>query len=272
VNDGWRAALLAARRRRGVSRARLAVGAGIAADTIKAYEGGLRRPSRAALVRILDELRVDRDERRAILESAGFAPDDRSHVPPDRLHAESVSLDDAQAAVDHVRWPCFVVDKFLCVVAANRVAQALWGVDLVREFADPLDRNLLSVATSPRFADRVVNWDEAVGYIVAARKAHDWAPEQLEQPSPVLAALLERFMSGDSKYVTRLADLWQRAPEQWAQKMRWSYPLVWNEPGIGELRFECLASAETGIEGLAFNDWIPTDAPTWLALGQLAAR
>lgn len=272
MNDNWRAALLAARRRRGVTRAQLAAGAGVAAATIKAYEGGLRRPSRAALVRMLDELRVEREERRAILESAGFAPDDRSRMPDDRLRAESLSRDEAAAAVEHERWPCFVVDKFLSVVAANRVAQALWGVDLSLEFPDPLDRNLLSVATNPRFADRVVNWDEAVGYIVAERKAHDWAPEHIEQPSALLATLLERFMSGDPKYVARLADLWQRAPEQWAQKMRWSYPLIWNEPGIGELRFRCLTGIAWGLEGLAFNDWIPADAPTWLALDHLAAR
>ncbi len=221
---------------------------------------------------MLDELRVERDERRAILESAGFAPDDRSFMPDDRLRAESLSLDEAAAAVERARWPCFVVDKFLSVAAANPVAQALWGVDMMSEFPDPLDRNLLSVATNPRFADRVVNWEEAVGHIIAERKAHDWAPEHLDQPSPYLAAQLERFMSGESKYVTKLGDLWQRAPEQWAQKMRWSYPVIWNEPGIGELRFECLTGITSGLAGLAFNDWIPVDAETWTALEKVKNR
>jgi len=272
VNDEWRAALRAARSRRDTTRSQLAAVAKVAATTIKAYESGWRRPSRAVLIRMLDALRVEREERRAILESAGFASDERSFIPDDRLMAESFSREEAAAAVERERWPCFVVDKFLSVVAANRVAQALWDVDMMREFPDPLDRNLLSVATNPRFADRLVNWDEAIGYIVAARKAHDWAPERLERPSAMLAALLERFMSGDSKYVTRLADLWRRAPEQWAQKMRWSYPVVWCEPGIGELRFECLAGFASGLEMLAFNDWIPVDAETWIALEKVRGQ
>jgi transcriptional regulator with XRE-family HTH domain len=254
-----------------MTRPQLAAQSEVSPSTIKAYELGRRRPSREHLTRLLDELRVDRAERRSVFESAGFAPDERSFVPEDRLHAETYSQADAAAAVDRYKWPAFVVDKFLGVVAANRAAQTLWGVDLDREFQDPLERNLLSVATNPRFADRIANWDEAVGHVVAVRKAHDWAPEQLEAPSPYLSALLERLLQGDPKYVARLIDLWQKAPEAWSQKMRWSYPLMWVEPGIGTLRFECLASTASELEGLAFNDWIPTDSLTWLGLEKLSA-
>lgn len=207
-----------------------------------------------------------------MLESAGFAPDERSFVPSDRLRAETYTQADAIAAVSCYRWPAFVVDKFLGVVAANQAAQTLWGVDLDREFEDALDRNLLSVATNPRFADRIANWEEAVGHVVAARKAHDWAPEQLEAPSPYLAALLERLVQGDATYVARLMDLWQHAPSTWSQKMRWSYPIVWDEPGVGRLQFECLVATASELEGLAFNDWVPANAETWLALDRLAAR
>ena len=52
-------------------------------------------------------------------------------------------------------------------------------------------------------------------------------------------------------------------------KIRWSYPVVWNEPGVGEMRFHCFASAANEEDGLSFQDWIPLDAETWSALGRL---
>jgi transcriptional regulator with XRE-family HTH domain len=265
----WREDLRAYRERVRLSRDQLARISGVSEDTIKAYESGRRHPTQTRLTKILDALKVEREERAALLHGAGFAMDGRPVAVP---ASEMYSAEDAAAAVDRYRWPAFVVDLYLSVVAANPAAQRLWGVDLSREFLDPLDRNLLSIATNPRFADRCVNWDEAVGLVIAAWKTSDFGTESLDNPTPFLAQLLERFMSGDPKYVMRLGDLWAKAPDVWTQKMRWSYPVVWNEPGIGVLRFECLASTASELAGLSFNDWIPIDCGTWQRLDELEAR
>lgn len=268
--DGWGHRLREARTRVGLTRAELAQRSGVTASTIKSYETGARHASRPHLTAVLDALRLDRGERATIFQSAGFAPDSRSAASlPD---AEMYSAEDAAAAIERYHWPAFVLDKFLGVVAANRMAQRLWNVDLATEFLDPLDRNLMIVATNPRFADRVTNWDEAVGYIVSAWKDQDWWSEELEKPGPLLAALMERFMKGDSGYVARLLELWQVPPVEWQQKMRWSYPVTWDEPGIGPLRFECLVGTASELQGLAFNDWIPVDAETWQRLEQIETR
>jgi len=79
-------------------------------------------------------------------------------------------------------------------------------------------------------------------------------------------------MEGDPKYVARFLQLWETAPSAWDKKARWTYPVVWDEPGIGILRFESIASPANDPDGLAFNDWIPLDAATWQGLEQLKAR
>jgi len=155
------------------------------------------------------------------------------------------------------------------VIAANATAQALWDVDLAREFLGPLDRNLLSVASNPRFADRVANWDEAVGTIVWMFKAFHREQEQLENPSPYFAAALEHFMKGDPKYVGKLFDLWQAAPEGTVARIRWAYPIVWEEPGYGRMRFRCLVSSLSEVDGMSVNDWIPADAASWSVLERI---
>src|SRR4029078_7920957 len=98
------------------------------------------------------------------------------------------------------------------VVAANALVQLVWGVDMEREYPDPLERNLLAVARDPRFAGRLVNWDEAVAVIVATFKSYHRAPETVEEPSPYFASVLERFLAGDPKYVGGFLDLLEDAP------------------------------------------------------------
>ncbi len=138
------------------------------------------------------------------------------------------------------------------------------------EFPDPHDRHLLSVATMPRFADRCLNWDEAIGTIIATWRNHRRGPESFDEPSPLFAGIVERLLNGDPNYVSRLADLWQNAPPI-KVKMRWSYRIVWQVPGLDVMRFQGFLSAANEPDGYMFYDWIPADAPTWDQLDRLKA-
>ena len=89
-------------------------------------------------------------------------------------------------------------------------------------------------------------------------------------PVPILAALLERFLAGDPKYVSRLAELWRDAPPI-KVKMRWSYRIVWQVPGFDVMRFQGFLSSANEPDGYMFYDWIPADATTWDQLGHLNA-
>jgi len=268
--DEWRVQLRQAREHLRLSREDAAGLAGVGAPTIKSYELGRRRPPHAKLTALLTAYRLNREEQRRILEGAGFVSDDH----PEAAAGNHIwyTAAEAEAEVRRHAWPAFVMDEFVRVVAANDAAQRLWGVDLRVEFTNPVDRNLLSVASNPRFADRCVNWDEALRHMLAAFKGHDWAPERVERPGPYFAAVLDRFMQGDPRYVARFLKAWDAAPATWSNKVRWSYPVVWDEPGIGVMRFESLTSPANDPDGLAFNDWIPLDAATWERLGQLASR
>ena len=251
----WRHELRDARRKLGVSQRTLAERAGLSESAVRAYEAGKRFPHRQHLSKLIDSLSVDRAWRNRLLLAAGFAPDGLQQRPADIEEW----------------WPAFVLSERAEVLAANAAAEALWNVDLEREFLGPLDRNLLSVASNPRFADRVVNWDEAVGTIVWMFKAFHREQEQIDEPSPYFAAALEHFMKGDPKYVGKLVDLWQSAPETPMARIRWTYPVEWDEPGFGRMRFRCLVSTANENDGLALNDWIPVGAESWAVLERIKA-
>lgn len=263
----WRLALREHRESLGLDRAALARLAQVSPETIKSYEHGRRKPSRMHLMAVLDAMKVERGRRGELMVAAGFASDAMD------LKAEIGTLrtrEEIVAEVERFRWPAFVSNDAMEVVGANAVAQRMWGVDLRTEFADAIDRNLLSVASNPRFADRCVNWDAIIGEMISIFKGHHQGPEVLENPSPYFAAVLDRFLKGDAGYVKRFLALWDSVPPAVGRR-RWTYAVEWREPGAGDLQFHCIVSTANDQLALAFNDWIPTDADTWHALNRLAA-
>ncbi len=252
-----------------VSQSELAARAHVSVSAVRAYENGRRHPSRPYLAAILDALKCEHGVRNTIFSAAGFATDGVAIVAGEPRG--TFNRTEAAALVESQPWPSFVIDEYVSIVAANALAQRLWGVDLEREFPGPVERNLLSVASSPRFADRCVNWDEAVGTIMAVFKRKDWGRrETLEAPSPMLAAVLEHFMAGDPRYVSRFLAIWQNLPaSDWDEKMRFSYPVVWRDPVVGVMRFECVATPASHAEQTNFNDWIPVGAESWRAFEEL---
>jgi len=271
VTDEWCRLLAASRHELHLSRKALAERAHTSVDAIKAYELGLRHPTRERLTAILDALKVERGARNRILGAAGFRPDGLALAPGEPRG--TFTRDEAAAVVRVARWPAFLLDEWTTVIEANESVQRVWGVDLSSEFTDPIDRNMLSIASNPRFADRCLNWAEAVGKVISVFKQKEWgAPEQLEAPSPAFEAALRRFLEGDPKYVNQLQTLWDQVPStRWDGKIRWSYPIVWQDPVAGVMRFECLVTIASHAESINFNDWIPLDAQTWSALGSITA-
>ena len=54
-------------------------------------------------------------------------------------------------------------------------------------------------------------------------------------------------------------------------KVRWSYPITWREPGIGDIAFLSLVSIASEPDALSFNDWIPIDPASHARLAQVLA-
>jgi transcriptional regulator with XRE-family HTH domain len=268
MSDDWRQSLREARTRERLSRAALARTASVSPETVRNYEDGRRPATAPTLKKLLDALKLERGARNQLLLDAGFAPDGFTLRPSYNL---DYTIEQAADLIETYAWPSFVMNEMHEVLAANATAQELWGVDLRHEFADPIERNLLSVASNPRFAERCVNWDEAVGVIAAGFKSHTRGPEDIDAPSPYMQAVLERFFAGDEKYVKRFLDAWEKAPYR-EIRMRWSYPVVWDEPDAGRMRFHGLVSSMSESDGYACNDWIRLDAATWDALERVKER
>ena len=265
----WAQSLKAARERLGLSRSELARRTSLSVETIRAYEVGRRKPSRRGLDAVLGALRLERLEANRLRHALGYSAD---YLRLGLLEPTYMfSLEELHQWVENNPWPQFVVDENTQVVVANSVVQKLWGVDLEREFLAPIERNLLSFATDPRFAERALNWDEMVAHAVAIWKGHHLGRESLERPTPFFEQALSELAKGDPDYVRRFLEVWERTPGK-TPKVRDRYRVVWSDPVCGEMRFLALSSTANEGEGLAFNDWIPVDAATWQALDAFVQR
>lgn len=265
-SEDWAGRLRRLREGVGLSRSQLGALAGVSSETVKAYESGRRGPSRLLLTSLLDALRAESFERNLILAGAGFVPDGPG--PGARSASPEHSLEEAIAEVEATPWPAHVNNEFMEVVSANRAAQRLWRSDHQVEFPEPMDRNLLASLSNPRFADRIANWDEAVGLAVSILKGSSRGETLAEHP--YFQTIIQRFLEGDRRYVQRFLAVWE-CTEPGSFKWRFSYPIIWLDPDVGELRFRVCVNPASHKDSLSFNDWIPLDSATWRGLEVLAA-
>ena len=91
-----------------------------------------------------------------------------------------------------VPWPAFVANDSFEVVAANRGACTLWGVDfqIERLRRDGVSRNLLAVASEFDFPKRIENWDEILELLASMYKGRPAGPDDIEAPSPYLSEVV----------------------------------------------------------------------------------
>lgn len=270
IDIGWHEELRTARKVLGLSRAGVATRVSLSAEAVRNYETGRRHPSRENLIAILNALQVEQAERNRILIAARYAPEG----PPMAAGVTSgyvFTIEEAAHQIEEYSWPSMIINEAFEVVAANGVAQRLWGINLFRDFPTPIDRNLISVATDPRFAPKVKNWDEAVATAAAILKGHHRGAETLPEGSGAyFAEVMRRFFARDPQYVARFLRVWEETPPR-TPKVRWSWPVVWEEPDIGTMRFKVLVSSCSEPDALAFNDWIPLDAVSWEVLSRVVS-
>ena len=256
----WAAALRAERLRLGLTQAELAGRAGIAADTVRKYESGARRPGRTTIVRLLDALQVPQTTVRSVFHDLGFAAADTLFPPstdPDYFFTQA----QLERFVDTALWPVFVANNVFEITAANTAAQRLWGIDFAHEIGHRrrAETNFLALAAEHQFTTRIVNWPELVGVLVSALKAVPQSRSLLEQEGSLFAEVFATFAASDPSLIARLLALWETTPARSA-KVRWTYPVVWREPGFEDVRFVGVVTTASEPDGLVFNDWIPADA------------
>lgn len=268
----WNERLRHGRDALGLSRSALGARSGVPAETIRRWEDGSRRPPEAKLRALLAELKIVGAESNEILEDAGYHSEP-TLFPNWRFPDYFYSADELDSVVETMPWPEFVVDNNVQVVAANRAAQALWGVDFPaeRRSRSRAQMNLLAVASDNRFADRLVNWDEVIGIMASVVKGQPRDPESLDEPSAYFNEVMAEFARGDPAFLARFLKSFAAAPAR-EPKCRWTFRVVWMDDEFGEMRFVAMASTASEPAGLAFNDWIPVDADTWTVLEKVKSR
>ena len=238
-------------------------------DTVKAYEVGRRRPRRASLDRLLTILNVDWRSRNDILISGEFLPGPL--WPGGRTSVERyLTVEEASEAVALRPWPSLVLNEKLEVLATNGAGYRILQVSPER-LSDPMGRSLLTIVTEPDMAQRLVNWDDTVSGMIALFKAHMDRAESLDEPSSYFSAVLSRVYEGDARLVRRFIDLWEVTPGFYPQKVTWTYPMTFDIPDVGQIRFRGFVNSVNDVDCLDIDDWIPADPESFRCLDRLLA-
>ena len=273
-NDGdtWRVELRDARKRLGLSQRVLAEQVGVSTEALRGYESGRRNAPRERLEVLIAALKIPNATANAIRVSAGFAPVNFLFTG-ERDRNYFYTADELPAAVEEMPWPEFVVNDAMEVVAANTSAAALWDIDFAHEKAvrSRAQMNLLSMASDNHFAERLLNWDECISMFVSIFKATQPEPDSLESPNAYFGEVVNEFINGDPAFLARLLKAWAET-EARDSKVRWWYPIVWEDREFGVMRLRGIASTASDPDALAFNDWIPVDAASWAVLEQVKSR
>lgn len=268
--EEWANQLRALREKEGLTRDVLALRAGVAAATVKAYELGTRSPSRELLSSLLDALKADSLTRSEVLQKAGFAADGRS--PAFRAEDQWFTFDSAVAHMEASPLPAHLNNESMELIAANALMQRVFEVDFNRELGGPFDRSFVAMLTHDRVTQRLANWDEAVSTVLEIVKGHYGGDASIMAANnPYFAAAIEHLLSGDPAYVQRFLAIWAVATPR-PRKIRFTYPIVWKHSEAGTMRFHCLVNPANPLGSFTFNDWAPVDATTWEALEALKGR
>lgn len=267
----WNELLAEVREKLHVSQLRLAELSGVSLGSVKAYEQGRRHASRDHLQAMLSALRVSYATRNAVLVAAGYAADDQGERKIPDKRQRMVQLSQAVSEISEYRWPSYVANENAELLGANNAARKLWRIEPHGSYfklGDPV----ICAATHPEIARRIINWDEAVGQQIAHFKSSVLGSEDLDAPSPYFARVIGLLQEGDPAYVQRFVDLWDRTEPSFPMHHRWPYRVVWQEPDGERMTFQGFAWTVNEEDGLDIDDWIPTDAQTWLALDRFLGR
>jgi transcriptional regulator with XRE-family HTH domain len=263
----WRQALREQRKARGYTQTRLAREASLSLSALKQYETGQRHPSAEALDAIIAALGLTAEQSSAIRAGAGYAPD-MKRIFYDRLGP--YELADLEEQANRYAWPAFVTNISADILVANRRFFRVIGSELEQLFrANPAQRNLLGVASDPRFARRVLNWDESMRFLIGLVKGEERWQHNLERPMPMLEGPIRHFLEGDPELIRRTLSLYETASPV-RHTTRLDSRFVWALEDGREVTFKSLIHIADLYQELSWHDWFPETAADAAILESLA--
>jgi len=138
----------------------------------------------------------------------------------------SSTTEEAADYLDGLPWPAFVLDDIMQVVAANVVAQRLWGVDLTREFTGRSNETFC--ASPPRPASPTISSTGTNSSRPASPSSKDITLDREHRGAqPNFALVLTQLLAGEPKYANASSKSGARNGR--SPKVRWNYPVVWRD-------------------------------------------
>ena len=249
-----------ARRAAGFSQDELAARIGVSLTTIGSWETGRRRPRRDHAIDLADALGCDTPALNRWLALLGLDPVPDSRVIP--LAERRRELAELEAECRSYAWPCLVMDSNFEIIGWNDAANVFSELDLGRDLAEPGARQLLRMALSEHYQSRLLNWDEAIGVMIAM-----WKSEQQSIADPGSGALfftrmMEYVFAHHADQVERLMRLWQN-PAATRQGIRGVLPIRWRTSTGDILNLHAVQTPWSDFDGSWALDWMPADAATW---------
>ncbi len=253
----WRAALREHRKSRGFTQTRLARESSLSLSALKQYETGQRHPSAEALDAIIAALGLTAEQSNPIRAGAGYAPDMR-RIFYDRLGP--YELHDLEEQANRYSWPVFVANIASDILVANKAFFRVLGPELEGLFrADASQRNLMAVASDPRFAGRVRNWDDSMRFFIGLMKGEERWQHNMERPLPLMEGPVRRFLEGDPDLIRRMLSLYESAPPL-RHTARIESTFVWAVEDGREVTFKSLIHVADLYQELSWHDWVPQTA------------
>ena len=100
----WRYKFKKARKKLGLTRREVAVRSGVSLESVRAYEGGQRNPTKARLIQLLHAIEATTYDANEILEAAGYSTP-ASMFPEEEYPDYFFSIEQLQSEVELVQWP-----------------------------------------------------------------------------------------------------------------------------------------------------------------------
>lgn len=270
MGNAWNQELRSLRDIAGLTRADLAARAAVSEASIRAYESGARHPARETLNALLDALAVEPIRRHQIQVGAGYATD--GGIVGAAPSGPDYSLEEAKAEIQRYPWPAHINNEMFEVLDANRLMQAVWGVDMETERHSSVERSFVVAMSDKPFADRVLNWDDSMTLIARMIKgSHTEAGVESNAMNPYLASIAQSFLMGDPGYVQRFLRIWADCTPL-LQKRRFTCPLIWNHADLGRMNFWIVVNPANFDAYMTFCEWMPTDGDTHKKLDILRER
>ena len=257
-----------ARERAGLTQRQLADAMRVSPATIISWESGRRKPGTAGrgrdgrqlVIEACDALAADSSELNAMLASLGLSPVPSGRNVPllERRKPLAVIRDECATYA----WPTLAMNEDFEVVAWNDAANDLSELDLETDLAEPGARHLLRMALSKNYRDKLVNWDEVIGEMVAMWKNTGYDPLAPGEKTPAFASIMAYVVSHHPGDIGHLLQLFQGAPPR-PEGMRMELDVAWRTSAGEGLRFNCVMRSWSEFDGVAAFDWHPADGATW---------